>query len=336
MFPVSSRVFRWLLPLALGCLLPISGSLATTTTTDQTTGSKTPETVNPLDAIPDDAPAPLNAFEIDSSFVGDSDFKEKRFDGAGAGRAVEYHGIDEVENSIEIDRRIHLVDRFYLKLGVKWDRFDFATTNAPIPSTLQSLHAIVGLEYVVKGEPAVFFYVNPGVFLSHFSDVNLGSVDAPVDAATALPVPFFHNVFGLAGVHVSALSKNVVNPILGLVWLINDRLTLMGTPPEPRLIYKVDDHFSTFVGGELLGEAYKTSYRNNLRPQEQRFNGAVLDYSEDRVGAGLTYNFNKALNVDFSGGCSLERSFDYYRPSASKRFISDPAPYAKLEISAEF
>ena len=219
---------------------------------------------------------------------------------------------------------------------MKYERFDFSTTDAPIPSTLQSLHAIVGLEYVVKGEPAVTLYVNPGVFLSHFSDVNFGSVDAPVDIDSAVPVPFFHNVFGLVGLHISALAKTTVEPIVGLVWLVNDNLTIYGIPPEPRVIYKLNEHFNVFVGGELLGEAYKTGYRNNLRPQEQRFNGAVVDYSENRVGSGLTYNFNKALNVDFSGGCVLSRDFDYYRPDASKRFITHPAPYAKLEISAEF
>ena len=62
----------------------------------------------------------------------------------------------------------------------------------------------------------------------------------------------------------------------------------------------------------------------------------MLDYSETRVGGGLTYNINKAVNIDFGGGCSLERDFDYYRPDASKRFVTHPAPYAKLEISAEF
>ena len=339
MFPkLSFAVPRLLLALAAVCALPAGGLLATTTTTDQDTvpTKSATNSVNPTDAVADDAPPLLNAFEIDSSYVGDSGFDTKRFDGAGAGRAVDYKGIDEFQNAVEVDRHIHLFNQFYLKLGAKYERYDFATTTAPIPSTLQDLHAIIGLEYVFMGEPAVYLYVNPGVFLSHFSVVNFGSVDAPVDLGTGVPVPYLHNVYGVIGIHISALAKNVVNPILGLVWLINDQLSLQAVPPEPRLVYKVNEHFNLFVGGELLGEAYKTSYRNDLRPQEQRFNGAVLDYSEDRVGAGLTYNVNKALNIDVSGGCSVERSFDYYRPSASKRFITDPAPYAKLEISAEF
>lgn len=325
---------RFLLFLAVLCLLPVSGLLASAPTTDATTEKPADKPVDPLN-VPDDTPPPLNAFEIDSSYVGDSDFREKRFDGAGAGRAISYGGIDEVDNAIEIDRRVHLFNRIYLKLGAKYTRFDFSETTAPIPSTLQSLHAIIGLEYVVKGEPAVTLYVNPGVFLSHFSHVNFGSVDAPVDIDSEVPT-IFHNVFGLIGVHISALEHYPVYPIVGVVWLVNDRLTVYGVPPEPRVIYKINDHFNVFAGGELLGEAYKTSYRNNLRPQEQRFNGAVLDYSEDRVGGGLTYNLNKALNFDFSGGCSVERDFNYYRPDAAKRFVTGPAPYAKLEISAEF
>ncbi len=333
MVPKIPRLARTLCTLATFCVLPFGGLLATETTqsTDATTHN-----LDPLANKADDAPPPYNAFEIDSSYVGDSNFQIKRFDGAGAGRAVEYRGIDEFQNVVEVDRRVHLYKQIYLKLGAKYDRFDFSTTTAPIPSTLQTVHGIIGLEYVFKGEPAVFCYVNPGVYLSHFSNVNLGSVDAPVDLGTGVPIPFFKNVFGLVGLHISVLARNVVSPILGVVWIINEHLTLEATPPEPRLIYKVDDHLSFFAGGELLGEAYKTSYRNDLRPQEQRFNGAVVDYTENRVGAGVTYNFNKALNVDFSGGCSLSRDFDYYRPDASKRFITGPAPYAKIEISAEF
>ena len=313
-------------------VLSAAGLRATTTQTD----TAAPHPVDPLAGVRDDAPPTLNAFEIDSSYVGDSDFRTKRFDGAGAGRAVDYRGIDEFQNAVEIDRRVHLFERLYLKLGVKYDRFDFGTTTAPVPSTLQTLHGIVGLEYIVKGEPAVSIYVNPGVYLSRFSAVNLGSVDAPVDLTAGLPVPFFHNVFGIAGIHISTLSHYPVYPILGVVWIIDDHLSLQAIPPEPRLVYKVDKHLEFFVGGELLGEAYKTSYRNDLRPQEQRFNGAVVDFSENRVGGGLTCNFSKVLSADFSGGCSLSRDFDYYRPDASKRFVTHPAPYAKIEISAEF
>ena len=44
--------------------------------------------------------------------------------------------------------------------------------------------------------------------------------------------------------------------------------SIQAVPPEPRIVYKVNDHLDLFAGGELLGEAYKTSYRNDLRPQE--------------------------------------------------------------------
>lgn len=322
--PPTFRVL--VLLLATACALPSGGLLAGTPDAKDT--KSTPQ------AILDDV-TPLNDFEIESSYVGESHFQIKRFDGAGAGRAVDYRNSYEAENSIEATRRVHLFDKVYLKLGVQYERFDFGTTTAPLPSTLQSLNGVVALEYVVKGQPAIFLRVKPGVYFSQFDDINFGSIDAPVDLGGVVPTPF-HHVYGLVGVRYSALSKYPFLPILGLVWLVNDHLRVMAVPPEPRVIYTVNDHLDVFIGGELLGEAYKTSYRNDLRPQERRFNGAVLDYSEERVGGGLTYNVNKALNIDFSGGCSLEREFDYYRPDASKRFITRPAPYAKVEISAQF
>ena len=321
--------------LACCACYPLGGLLATETTTIRRRHDAQPSIR--WRTRPDDAPPPAQQPSRATTATSATAISSiKRFDGAGAGHAIDYRDSYEAQNSIELNRRVHLFDQIYLKLGAKYERFDFGATTAPLPTTLQSLHGIVGLEYVVKGEPAVYLYTDPGVFTSRFSHVNFGSVDVPVDIGTGVPVPFFHNVFGLVGMHLSALAHYPVYPILGVVWIINGRLSIQAVPPEPRMVYKVTDHLDVFAGGELLGEAYKTSYRRDLRPQEQRFNGAVIDYSETRVGGGLTYNVNKAVNFDFSGGCSLSRDFDYYRPDASKRFVTQPAPYAKIEFSAEF
>ena len=125
-------------------------------------------------------------------------------------------------------------------------------------------------------------------------------------------------------------------PIGGVVWLIRDNLRLQGVPPEPRLIYTVNKQLDFFAGGELLGESYKRAADPGARPQDQRFSSAVLDFTEYRGGAGLTYTPIKQVDIDLSGGWDFQRDFDYYRGDATKQFITHGAPYAKLEVSASF
>ena len=42
-----------------------------------------------------------------------------------------------------------------------------------------------------------------------------------------------------------------------------------------------------------------------------------------------------ALDIDFRGGWDTHPHFNHYRGD-SKRFVTDGAPYAKIEISANF
>ena len=134
---------------------------------------------------------------------------------------------------------------------------------------------------------------------------------------------------------VEEIQAHIGLPILGVVWLLRDNLRLEAVPPEPRLIYSVNDKLDLFLGGELLGDAYKRDETRYSQRGEKRFSGGVIDYSEVRGGAGLSYSPTKVFSLDVTGGWDFGRSFDYYR-GAGKRFITEGAPYAKVKISAEF
>ena len=49
----------------------------------------------------------------------------------------------------------------------------------------------------------------------------------------------------------------------------------------------------------------------------------------------MTYTPIETVDIDLSGGWDIQRSFNYYRGD-SKRFVTDGAPYVKLEVSANF
>jgi hypothetical protein len=327
----SRPTHRFLLPWLAVCALPAAGLFAGTETAppDKTVQEQVLDQMTPLDLL-----------NVEASYVGGSTFTIKRFNGAGAGTQASYGDPSESEEEIEYGHRFHLFDKLYLRAGVDYQRFDFSQHSAPIPDSLQNLSAEFQLEYVVQGEPAVFLRTRPGVFYSDVHQVHFASIDVPTDAGGIIPGTLLYSglkkVYILVGAHFSLLSKYPVLPIGGVVWLINDHLRLEAIPPEPRLIYTVSKQLDLFVGGEFLGESYKTAPNPNARPQDQRFNAGIIDFSEYRAGAGLTYSPIKQIDIDLTGGWDLERDFDYYRGDNPRNFEQRGAPYAKIRVEAEF
>ncbi len=331
--PICQPARKLLLPLVAICALPASGLFAGTDTATTTDGKSVPETV--LDQM-----TPLDLLDVQSSYVGTTGFTTKRFNGDGAGTQQPYGDISETEEEIEYGHRFNLFGKVYLRLGFDYQRFDFTKTSAPVPLDLQNICGEIQLEYVVQGEPALFFRMRPGVFFSNINQVNYGSIDVPMDIGGIIPadsiIPSFKKVYVLVGAHVSFLSKYPVFPIGGVVWLATDKLRVEAIPPEPRVIYSLGKHLEAFAGGELLGQSYKRASDPSARPQDQRFSDAVLDFTEYRGGAGLTFKPIKAIDIDLSGGWDFQQDFDYYRGNATKQFETHGAPYAKLSVDAEF
>lgn len=324
---------RSALPLLAACVLPAAWGFAAGTDASKDDKAARPIAQSILDDI-----TPLDTLETQSAYVGAASFRQKEFrtpsPNAPNGRQSNYESIDELENTFEYGHRFHLFDRVYLKLGVDYERFDFGKTNAPLPTTLSALRGEINFEYIVKGNVAAFVNFNPGVYYAN-SKVSLGSVDLNTAVGSLFPVPFLKNVYGLFGLEFSILAHYPVQPFGGLVWLINDHLRLQAVPQEPRLIYTVNKQLDFFVGGEVSGTSFKRNSDDDARPQFKRFSKGVVDFSEERVGAGLTYTPIETVDIDLSGGWDIQRSFNYYRGD-SKRFVTDGAPYVKLEVSANF
>ncbi len=324
--PTPTIRLRCLLLLLALCALPLTVS----TKANPASGSQDQPDVP--QKIVDDI-TPLNAFNAETSYVGESGFEIRRDRGIDGARPGSYGRQDETHEDFEYTRRFHLVDRLYLKLGADYERFDFGTTAAPLPTSLQSITATVALEYVVQGHTALYIHSSPGVYYSDLHDVSTGNFDFQTSIGGI--VPLGKSIFLLVGARFSLLAHEPVYPVFGVVWLLRDHLRLEAVPPEPRLIYSLSDKIDFFVGGELIGGAYKRDSTAYTRPGEKRFSGGVIDFSEERVGGGVTYSPIKQVDIDFSGGWDLGRDFDYYR-GAGKRFVTYGAPYAKIKISAEF
>lgn len=324
----ASRAARRRWPLLLPALLLLAATrvgAVDTLTSPQVTAPTTPVIAK------EKAPA-LDTLDIESSYVGNATFRQKEFDGkTGTQRA--YGSFDEAQLSIDYAHRFHLFGQVYLKAGAGYERFDFGTTRAPLPSSLQSITGTVALEYIEQGEVGAFITTSPGIFYSDLDAVNLGNFDAPT--ALGLVLPLGKKFYLLLGARFSVLSHYPVFPIAGAIWLLTDKLRIEARPPTPRLIYSYSKQLDFYVGAELLGSAYKRDADRSARPQDRRFNNTVVDFSETRVGGGITYSPTEKIDIDLDGGYSLTRDFEYYRGD-SKSFHAHPAPYARISVSASF
>ena len=88
----------------------------------------------------------------------------------------------------------------------------------------------------------------------------------------------------------------------------------MAVPPEPRLIYSVNKQLDVWVGGEVAGSAFRMDHHDDFQFQggkTAKLSGAVVDYTDYRAGLGFTFSPTNNIDLDFSGGYSVQRNFDF-------------------------
>jgi hypothetical protein len=280
-------------------------------------------------------PDPLTVVTLLSSYVFDSDFqKAEHFSKDAPTRGHAFH------NEAEVGYRIPLsglqwpneeCGAWYLRLGADYERYDFGNRGTlPLPDELQSFSAVVALEYLVKGDVGIILELRPGFYFEH--QVNSGAFDIPIKIGTGIPLT---KTISLAiGADYRGLARYQLVPNIGLVWQINDRWVLIGTLPEPKILFHPNDQFQAWFGGELTQSSFRTDSRPGIFPRN--LDRAVVDYTEYRVGAGITYKLCKYATADLAAGYAIRREFDFHRTYAGIYSTDGGAAYLKFQLTAEF
>jgi hypothetical protein len=140
----------------------------------------------------------------------------------------------------------------------------------------------------------------------------------------------------MAGVNYSFLRGGTgFIPIPGVVWIFNDKVKLMGVLPDPRVIYSPNDDLDLWVGAQIAGGAFRTDEHDSFTGKHvAKLSGTQVDYADYRGGIGFNYNITKAISLGAAGGYALERAFKFHR--AGENYRTDPAPYVKIELKANF
>jgi hypothetical protein len=265
-------------------------------------------------------PVSLNLIEMETSYVLGSDLH----------RSGNFGDQDAIQNFFSYGHRIHLKGNLYLHLGIDYTRFDFSTTGAPVPNHLQSVAGVIGVDYMHNNDVGAFIQVKPGFYTE--DNFDSGSFDAPITLGRIFVLQP-DRLYLFTGINAAFLrGRFPVIPLVGLIWMPDDKWKVLGILPEPRVIYSPNDKMDFWAGAELVGGSFRTDRNNTIVPA--KLNGAQVDYSEYRVGGGFIYSPCNNVSIDLGGGYSIRREFDFHR--ADIRYKADGAPYLRVEFKAKF
>ena len=269
---------------------------------------------------PTPGPVPLDVFQLESSYVFGSDLNH----GGSFGKQ------DELQTDFEYGHRIQLMGNYYLRLGIAYERFDFGSTGAPVPNHLQSMAGVVGVEYMHGSDVGAFLQLRPGFYFEN--QIGISSFDVPI-ALGAIFVVKERKLYIFGGAYVAFLRGEFpALPLAGVIWIASSDVRLMAILPNPKLIYSPTNKLDLWVGGELVGNSFRTDRNDNIQPG--KLSGAQVDFADYRAGVGLTYTFSKNFLLDAGAGYSIQRNFDFAR--AGETYRTNPSPYLRLQLSASF
>src|SRR5437588_1201268 len=260
-------------------------------------------------------------FDYELDYTGNSSF----FDDHG-----KFGNGDSLYNDFSYAHRFLITGKWYFRAGVEYERFDFDGTNNGLPDHLQTVHALLAVEYVVKDHAGAGIEIDPGPYFQN--NVTGDSIDIPWKVFVSFPIKK-DKIFGVIGAGGSLYSNPIVAPGGGIIWLFTDKFRLEGVFPKPALVYNPTDDWQFRILGNLFYESFRTD--DVITPERKlQVHNAWVQYSEDRAGVQVSYSGFKPFEIALGGGCTVRRDFDFFRAEASAK--TRPAPFVKFEVKAKF
>jgi hypothetical protein len=220
-----------------------------------------------------------------------------------------------------------------LRLGVEYEQFSFGfSKSAPIPNTLQSVAAVVGIDTQLKDSVLLRIEAMPGVYSEAF---RAGSTDFNMPFVIGGTYIYSSDLQIVLGISVDIDRKYPVLPGGGIRWKFQPGWVLNAVLPTPRLEYELNKSITAYGGADLKETNFRVGDRFGTDHGIPQLNHAVLTYSEVRLGFGFDWKLTNWLSIDAEGGYQPYRSFDFYRPDV--RFKEDGgAPYGMISFHGAF
>jgi hypothetical protein len=294
----------------------------------------------PTVAPPQDTSVPISQeFIMEGSATGTSITKQGN---------ASLGGVSNTNSHFDYVASPQVKDGFLLRFGVDTERNSFGLfSGAPLPNTLQSVNAIIGADLAIGDKTIMRIDLQPGIY-SDFVDVTGSDFDMPVQiGGTYLYSKDFQIILGF---QIDLKSNYPVIGLPGFRWQFADKWVLSAIPPKPQLQYEVNNALTLYTGAEILSGTYHlndefgANHGHGPGTTNSQFNGNICDFTEFRVGAGLTWSFTPNLKLDVSGGYMPYRQFDIHpdqigydvHDTEFHNSLGDGAPYAEAGISGSF
>lgn len=217
-------------------------------------------------------------------------------------------------------------------IGANWQIFTFGFDGSmPLPENLQGLNAIFGGDFEISPEWYMRIQVEPGIY-GTWNYINWHNVNMPAVFA-------WTNILNAELQWFIALRADVfqffpVIPIPGIRWQPTKEWLFNLSAPKPTVNYAIDDELNLFAGGEILGVTGRLPSNDSASYDNKSLAGAIINYFEARVGAGVNWTFTEGVSVQGEAGAMVWRTFDLPRLNESIR--STVAPYAQVAIRGVF
>ena len=258
-------------------------------------------------------------FNYETTYTFRSDFKESKLG-----------HVHSLFDDFSYDHRFLITGNWYFRAGVEYERYDFGGSDNGLPDHLQAAMAHVAVEYVIQDHAAVGIELDPGVY---FQDrITSDTFDIPTKIFVTMPLKK-DKIYGVIGLGGALYQHPPVAPGGGIIWLISDKFRILGIFPRPALIYQPNNDWDFRVTGELNYTSFRTDDVLTTERKLQLHN-AIVQYSENRAGAQVTYSGFKPFKISAGAGVTIAREFDFFRASQKKKI--DPAPYVRIAMEAKF
>ncbi len=260
----------------------------------------------------------------DTAYVGSSELKRGH---------QSFGGFYEIDSSANIVASNQVSQSCLLRLGFNWERFSFTPdAKAPISDTLQSLNLVVGADYQLTPTLLLRVEAQPGLY-SDFKQLREADYNIPfLVGATYFVSKDFLCVFGFS---VDINRNSPVYPAAGARWKIAPKVIIDAILPDPQIDYELNRNMTLHVGASLKNGSYRVSGDFGTARGLRQLNNSIVDFTEIRAGAGVTWKVARSVSLDLESGCVPYRKFDYSRADY-KVTAFDVAPFAQLSFSAKF
>jgi Domain of unknown function (DUF6268) len=261
--------------------------------------------------------------EVNVSGVANSDFKGPSKIG----------NVDAFDISLSAVASVPAKPGLLVRLGVEWQRHDFGMPDvSPLPSLLQSANLVIGADWQLGDAWLMRLDIRPGLF---GSDDGIRGRDFNVPLTVGGSYIVSPDLQLVAGLSVNPNRKYPVLGAVGVRWRLNRSWVLDAILPAPRLEYSFTDALTLYVGGEFRDETYRVAGQSDRTQRFRKLNNAVVDYTQIRVGMGMSWKLRSPLTLGWEAGVVPVHEFDFHRADIRYRSTGSPF-YTAISFKAEF